>query len=263
VPGSTVQRVCVKVDGSTFPYTPDACWTCESWTGYMVRNGYFTAGDPAEDGDVGGYPGHWKNSDAQQVLVGLIRKSDCAKVDPRNGNVTGVAIDPPYMEKRTVVTPCPSPSPTPSPGPTPTPPPSGCPVVSQVGGSFLTARDCGKKCVDQGYLGYVVNVTSTELCQNGTPGCSCDPARNRCETPKTCQDPRGSTVYLSLPGHFSHDLADERSDNPWNHQHKPKAAETGVTEFLHCPFHAPWTDGRCTPKCMDIQKAGPREVPCR
>jgi hypothetical protein len=263
MPGSSVQRVCVNVDGSTFPYAPNACWDCTSWTGYMVRNGYFTAGDPKEDGDAAGRPGFWLNYDPQQVLVGLIRKSDCAKVDPRNGNVTGVAIDPPYMEKRTVVTPCPSPSPSPSPGPTPTPPPGGCPVVSQVGGSFLTARDCGQKCRDQGYLGYVVNVTSTELCQNGTPGCSCDPARNRCETPKTCQDPRGSTVYLSLPGHFSHDLADERSDNPWNHQHKPKAAETGVTEFLHCPFHAPWTDGRCTPKCMDIQKAGPREVPCK
>lgn len=264
----TEKRVCVMDPEGTDvrPFNRLVCWTCADWLAYMTRV-RDTTGDGipeppqyqaggSTDGDVHGHPGYWIHHTASGGIEKLVSKRDCRR--PDNGQLQ---VDWPREERRIV--PCPSPTPPPPPVPTPTPPPSGCPVVSQVGGSFLTARDCGQKCRDQGYLGYVVNVTSTELCQNGTPNCACDPARNRCETPKACQDPRGSTVYLSLPGKFSHDLADERSDNPWNHQTKPKADETGITEFLHCPWHAPWTDPRCTPKCMDIQPAGPREVACR
>jgi hypothetical protein len=268
--GSTLQKVCVAVDGAITPFDRTKCWTAKDWLDFMMRDRWddacacikpgsaqFTPGDPKEDGDASGtHPGFWLNHDPSGRLVGVVHKKTAT-------NANGVlVVDYPRVEERNVpgpvATPCPSPSPSASPTPGP-----GTPTVSQMGGSFLTARDCGKKCIDQGYLGYVVNVTSTPLCLNGSPGCSCDPARNRCEFPKELQDPRGSTVYLSLPGKFSHDLADERSDNPYNHQHKPKANETGVTEFLHCVYHAPWTDGRCTPKCMDIQKSGPREVPCK
>jgi hypothetical protein len=236
----------------------DNCDTCASRRAYMLRD-YWTPANKVGNRYVNYPPGH-EGDPAYAIYSNPVtcdeEREDGTVVHPFLSGYFGPAC-------QRILIPCPNPSPSPTPGPTPTPGPGGAPELIQMGGSFLTARDCGQKCKDQGYLGYVVNVTSTPLCKNGTPGCSCDPARNRCEFPKELQDSRGSTVYLSLPGKFSHDLADERSDNPYNHQHKPKADETGVTEFLHCVYHEPWTDGRCTPKCMDIQKSGPREVPCK
>lgn len=129
--------------------------------------------------------------------------------------------------------------------------------MSQTGGSMLAPRDCGQACRRQGYLGYVVNYTATPLCVEGSPGCVCDPARNRCEVPKACQDPRGATTYLTLPGKFTNDICDERSDNPFNCHHKPKADETGLTEFRSCPWHSDPSDSRCVSKFIDIRPSGP------
>jgi hypothetical protein len=226
VPSSSVQKVCVTVDGGTFPYTPNACWDCTSWTGYMVRNGYFTAGDPNEDGDVGGFPGHWKNSDAQQVLVGLIRKSDCAKVDPRSGNVTGVAIDPPYMEKRLVSVPCPTPTPTPGPSPSPTPGPGGpgcampaqCPALKIWRGKLHACQtanhqdsrdDEGKpKPVPNGKC-YVDSTPGFEGSERGLPCndehnavCSCtgEDLPHTSQGWRRCEDPRGPVFTVSGSG---------------------------------------------------------------
>ena len=106
----------------------------------MIRNGYFTAGDPKEDGDVGGRPGYWLNYDPQGVLVGVISKRDCT-----NGS-GALVVDWPRAEERVV--PCPTPHPTPSatpppgptptPGPSPTPGPGGvtCTPLSHVGVAF-------------------------------------------------------------------------------------------------------------------------------
>jgi hypothetical protein len=225
----------------------------------MIRNGYFTAGDPLEDGDVSTprVPGYWLNRDPQQVLVGQISKRDCTNA---NG---ALVVDWPRAEVRTVATPCPSPSPTPSPGPTPTPPPNGCPALFQTGGSFLSAVDCGKKCRDQGYLGVRVNYTATDLCKEGDPGCVCDPARNRCEMPKTCQNPNGADIFITLAGHFENDECDRNSDNFFNCHHKPKANETGVTLFTSTPWQNPkdpW-DPRAVTNCVDVQEHGTRQLP--
>jgi hypothetical protein len=103
---------------------PGACNTCATYTSYMTRYGYWTPGDPLEDGDVGGHPGMWINMEGAR-LAGLTRKSDCAKVSPGNGaaGLPCSACDPPVMEER--LTACPTPHPTPSAtppaGPTPTP----------------------------------------------------------------------------------------------------------------------------------------------
>jgi hypothetical protein len=266
LPSTTVEKVCVSVDGSTFPYTPNACWDCTSWTGYMVRNGYFTAGDPKEDGDAAGRPGFWLNYDPQQVLVGLIRKSDCAKAAPSGivfADASGkplVAIDPPYVEKRTVTVPCPNPSPSPSASPTPGP--GGCPAVAQVGGMFLSAVDCGQACRRQGYLGVRVNYTATERCREGEPGCVCDPGRNFCEMPRQCQNPNGADIFITLQGKFTNDECDRNSDNFFNCHTKAKADEAGVTLFTSTPWQEPknpW-DPRGVTNCVDIQEFGTKQL---
>lgn len=248
-------KVCVTSEGDVFPFDRTKCWTCSDWQGYMIRNGYFTAGDPKEDGDVAGYPGYWLNYDPQGVLVGFISKKDCRD---KAGNLR---TDFPRQEERIIA--CPSPSPTPPPNPTPTPGPGGCPGLLKVGGMLLSAVDCGASCRRQGYLGVRVNVTATELCREGDPGCVCDPARNRCEMPRPCQNPRGATVYMTLLGKFTDDLCDANSDNPFNCHHKPKADEAGVTTFKYCPAGAPPNDPRCTTKCIDVREVGTREVSCR
>jgi hypothetical protein len=251
-------KVCVTSDGDIFPFDRTKCWTCADWQGYMIRNGYFTAGDPKEDGDVGGRPGYWLNYDPQGVLVGVISKRDCT-----NGS-GALVVDWPRAEERVV--PCPTPQPTPSatppPVPTPSPGSGGCPGLLKVGGMFLSAVDCGQQCRKQGYLGVRVNVTATELCREGDPGCVCDPARNRCEMPRVCQNSRGATTYISLPGHFAYDICDANSDNPFNCHHKPKANEAGVTTFTYCPAGAAAADPRCTSKCVDVREVGTREVAC-
>lgn len=238
------------------PFDRTKCWTCADWQGYMIRNGYFTAGDPKEDGDVGGRPGYWLNYDPQGVLVGVISKRDCT-----NGS-GALVVDWPRAEERVV--PCPTPQPTPSatppPGPTPTPQ-AGCPALHQVGGMFLSAVSCGQQCIKQGYLGVRVNYTATETCREGDPGCVCDPARNRCEMPRPCQNPLGADIFLTLEGQFTNDLCDANSDNPFNCHHKPKANETGVTLFTSAPKGADPFDPRNVTNCVDIQASGVRQLP--
>lgn len=247
-PCGSVGKVCVRGDGSVFPFDRNECWTCADWQGYMIRNGYFTAGDPREDGDVAGHPGYWINYDPQGVLVGFISKKDCK-------NKQGVLqVDFPRAEERPI--PCPTPSPSPSPTATPSPLPGGCPPISQVGGSMLAPRDCGANCRRQGYLGYVVNYTSTEL-RASTPENPCPGGRPRCEMPRECQNPLGADIFISLPGHFTNDLCDARSDNPFNCHHKPLASETGVTEFRSCPKNTGPGDARCVSNFIDIRPSGP------
>lgn len=262
------EKVCVGSEGGPIlglfnpnaTSGPTACWTAATWLDYMIRHGYFTVGTET-DGDLHGFPGYWLNYNASHVLVGQINK-----VTARNpaGRYVG---DAPFMELREV--PCPGPTPTPRPSatppppvPTPTPTPGGCPDLLKVGGMFLSAVDCGPQCRKQGYLGVRVNVTATELCREGDPGCVCDPTRNRCEMPRQCQNPAGATTYISLPGKFEDDLCDANSDNPFNCHHKPKADEAGVTEFNYCPHAAAPDDPRCTAKCIDVREFGTREVTC-
>jgi hypothetical protein len=112
---TATEQVCVNADGSTFPFDRTKCWTCADWQGYMIRNGYFTAGDPKEDGDASGtHPGRWLNYDPQGVLVGTIDKKTCTNA---NG---GLVVDWPRAEKRPITTcapqiPCPGPSTPPTP----------------------------------------------------------------------------------------------------------------------------------------------------
>jgi YD repeat-containing protein len=287
-----MDKVCVDADGKVIDFFdprasggPRWCYTCKSWLAMMIAGGYYTAGDPTEDGDAAGnHPGYWLNYDANGRLVERINKQTCYDLDGVTYRVSNF----PRMEERLIPCPTPSPTPvptptpsptpvptpTPSPGPTPTPGPGGCPALYQVGGSLLAPRDCGESCRKQGYLGYVVNYTATELCEEGKPGCVCDPARNRCERPKECQDPRGATVYITHggfdqlgrfqpSGKFTNDLCDERSDNPFNCHHKPKADETGITEFRSCPWNDPlkWDHPACVANYVDVQKSGPKMVP--
>ncbi len=243
---------------------PGACNTCATYTSYMTRYGYWTPGDPLEDGDVGGHPGMWINMEGAR-LAGLTRKSDCAKVNPGNGaaGLPCSACDPPVMEER--LTACPTPQPTPSatppPGPTPTPQ-AGCPSLLKVGGMFLSAVSCGQQCIKQGYLGWRINYTATELCREGDPGCVCDPARNRCEMPRPCQNPLGADIRMTLEGKFTNDICDASSENPFNCHSKAKADETGVTLFTSMPKgETDYYSERTVTNCVDIQKSGARQLP--
>jgi hypothetical protein len=216
VPTSSVQRVCVNVDGSTSPYTPDACWTWESYQGFMIRNGYYTAGDPLEDGDVSRpqRPGHWLNHDAQQVLVELIRKSDGMRINPNNGAEKGTSINPPYMEKRVVVTPCPSPTPGPSPSPGPSPTPG-------TGGG-------GATCTPLAHVGVALH--NTVPAKNGprkiawrfsaTPKSVkpfCPEHRNECEQQAYQGDPVGNYEAVVWRFDLRFDCQDKRGP-VWNQQ---------------------------------------------
>ena len=110
---------------------------------------------------------------------------------------------------------------------------------------------------------HVCEVVERELCREGDPGCVCDPARNRCEMPRQCQNPLGATTFITLAGHFTNDLCDENSDNFYNYHHKPKKAESGVTLFTSVPQGQspdPW-DERGTTNCVDVQEHGTRQLP--
>jgi hypothetical protein len=199
VPTTSVQRVCVNEDGSTFPFIAggtqgqrdDNCWSWFTWQANMVNNGYYTAGDPTEDGDVSRpqRPGFWLNFDAQQVLVELVRKSDGMRVNPNNGAEMGTSVRRPYMEKRTVTTPCPSPSPspspTPSPGPTPTPGPGGitCTPLDSIGVAFHAQHPA-----PNGPLGYRWIFSATP--KSVKP--FCPEKRNECEQQAYQGDPVGN-----------------------------------------------------------------------
>jgi hypothetical protein len=229
----------------------------------MIRNGYFTAGDPKEDGDADGvHPGYWLNRNAQGVLVGLISKRDCKDANGR------LVVDWPRAEERVIPCPSPSPTPPPPPGPTPTPRPGGGPALFQMGNSWLAPRDCGN-CRREGYLGYVVNRTATPLCDGRNDDCVCfdehGSRRNRCEIPKAQQDPRGADIWIRLPGVFGsgpggYDICDARSENPYNCGHKPKVNETGRTEFRSCPKDSGPGDGRCVTRYVDVNPNGPVDV---
>lgn len=188
---------------------------------------------------------------------GVYLNRRCDRVD-QSGRVLAPAEDGWFGICVPAVTPCPSPTPTPV--PTPTPPPGGstCPPIYQVGGSMLQPRDCGEACRRQGYLGYVVNYTSTELVS--ARDYPCPGGRQRCEMPVACQNPLGADIYISLPGHFTNDICDARSDNPFNCHHKPKANETGVTTFTSCPKGAPPTDPRCVSNRIDVRPDGPHPL---
>lgn len=213
----------------------------------------FTPGDPAEDGDVSGHPGTWISGSGNQ----FVDKKTCFD---QNGILR---VDMPRAEERTIGCPTSTPTPraTPTPGPTPTPGSGGCPPLLKVGGMFLTAVSCGQQCVNQGYLGWRVNYTSTELCREGDVGCVCDPARDRCEMPRACQNPEGADIRITLDGHFENDLCDANSDNPFNCHHKPKANETGVTLFTSMPKGATDFYGAQTvTNCVDIQQGNVRQL---
>lgn len=256
------ERVCVSALGVITAFDPAQCWTCPDWLGYMMRDregpgsASFTPGDPKEDGDASGtHPGRWINYDANGNFAGSVDKKNCTNA---NG---GLVVDWPRAEvkEHTVCAPAvPCPGPTPSPGATPTPGPGGCPGLLAVGNSYLSSVPCGKQCLDQGYLGYRLNLTGTPLCREGDPGCVCDPTRNRCEMPKQCQDPRGADIFLTLAGHFADDECDRNSDNFYNCHHKPKLAETGVTLVISTPWQEPknpW-DPRAIVNCIDVTPSG-------
>jgi hypothetical protein len=132
----------------------------------------------------------------------------------------------------------------------------------QMGGSMLAPRTCAPGCLKDGYLGYVVNWTATPLVDGRTFVCYDGEGnrRARCEQPKSCQDPRGASIYITLPGKFENDECDARSDNPYNCHHKPKSDETGVTTFTSCPHGAPPTDSRCVSKKVDVRPDRPVEI---
>lgn len=238
------------------------CWNVQTWTGYMVNHGYWTAGDPAEDGgDV------WLNTAVNgsfecysKRTVDRVSCSDHSRVTTPNWQMF-----PPFVRTVTKAcpatpTPQPTPSASPTPGPTPTPGPGGCPPLLKVGGMFLSAVDCGN-CRRQGYLGWRVNYTSTELCREGDPGCVCDPARDRCEMPRSCQNPEGADIRITLASKFTNDLCDANSDNAFNCHHKPKADEAGITLFTSMPKgETDFYSSRTVTNCVEIQAGSVRQL---
>lgn len=230
---TTIERVCVRVDGSTFPFNDKDpqhqngpnCATWATHQAYMIRHGYYTAGDPTEDGDVAGRPGYWLNYDAQQVLVGLIRKSDGMRVDPNNGNERGTSIDPPYMEKRPVTVcapqiPC-GPGGPPSPPSPPNGPcaaPSSCPVLSRWGVSKDPhLQDSNNKTTDVAVVGGTGHWDSTtRFGGTGNGGTPCNDEHNavcsctKADLPATssgwrrCEDPRGPLWRIDGPATIKH-----------------------------------------------------------
>lgn len=236
----------------------DNCDTCASRRAYMLRD-YWTPATKVGERYVNYPPGH--EGDPAFALYANPRTCD----EEREDGTIVHSFESGYFGpvcRPVVVTPCP---PSPTPGPTPTPGPGGCPGLLKVGGMFLTAVDCGN-CRKQGYLGVRVNYTATELCQEGTPGCVCDPARNRCEMPRACQNPMGAMTWITLPGVFETSLCDQNSDNYFNCHHKPKANEAGVTLFTSVPQgpkpdgYNPLKDPQGTTNCVDVQAVGTKQL---
>lgn len=267
MPTTSVQRVCVDNDGNVLGIFdpkaqsgPTSCWTTKDWVAYMknhnwkAANGTLRVIQGVEVGvNLGGQHGN-QTDECTRTDDGWLVRCDDPSVRIR------WAVDPPRVVEKTIATPCPSP--TPGPLPTPTPGPGGCPGLYRVGGMFLTAVDCGN-CRKQGYLGVRVNYTATELCKEGDPGCVCDPARNRCEMPRQCQNPNGADTFITLAGHFTNDECDRNSDNYFNCHHKPKKDETGVTLFTSTPWQEPknpW-DPRGVTNCVDVQEHGTKQIP--
>lgn len=199
-----------------------------------------------------------------------------ADLDGYTGPTCPIALPP------VTVTTCPSPVPTPTPGPTPQPspsvganfpppPPGQCNAtyagkVSRVGINILTSRDCGEKCKRDGYLGYVLNFSATP--KSKPPYCGHQPDRLECEQWHYCMDgafdlenpEAGPGIFLTMPGKFTNDVCDKRSDNTFNCHHKPKANETGRLTVTACPHGVRPGDARCSSRVFDVQADGAREV---
>lgn len=78
--------------------------------------------------------------------------------------------------------------------------------------------------------------------------------------PKTCQNPNGADIYLTLDGHFTNDICDQNSDNFFNCHHKPKANEAGVTLFSSVPKGADPFDQRGVTNCVDVKEFGTKQL---
>jgi hypothetical protein len=206
------QRICVDNDNRFLGFFdpkatsgPTACWTCKDWLSYMIRGGYFTAGDPKEDGDVGGHPGYWLNYDPQGVLVGLIGKKDCK--DP-NGRLV---VDPPRMVER--VMPCPQPTPTPGPSPSPSVPPSPQPGVSCTPLSHVGVAFHAQHPAPNGPLGYRWIFSATPKSRKPF----CPDKRNECEQQAYQGDPVND--YDHVTWRFDLRFQCQDPDGPlWNQQ---------------------------------------------
>lgn len=266
------EKVCLK-DGREYPLAE--CWTCRAQipgvmnlTDYWAGS-YWTPGDPVEDSDArtdGKFPkGLWLNDNGHDQWQ-CVSKRTCDRVkcnDPGTVISPFAVMFPPAVTEivRTCPTPGPTVTPQATPQATPTPGPGGCPPLLKVGGMFLSAVSCGQSCINQGYLGWRVNYTATELCREGDAGCVCDPARNRCEMPRPCQNPLGADIRITLEGKFTNDICDANSDNPNNCHTKAKADETGVTLFTSMPKgETDYYSARTVTNCVDIQKASVKQL---
>ena len=138
-----------------------------------------------------------------------------------------------------------------------------------MGVNVLTQRDCGEACRKQGYLGYVLNFSATP--KSKPPFCGHAPDRLECEQYKPCQDgindlengSAGPQIFLTMPGKFTNDVCDKRSDNTFNCHHKPKKDETGLLIVTACPQGDAPTSARCSSRRFDVQEHGFSEVPNR
>lgn len=183
----------------------------------MIRNGYFTAGDPKEDGDASGtHPGRWLNYDPQGVLVGTISKRDCT-------NASGaLVVDWPRAEVRTVATPCPSPTPGPLPTPTPSPsipPNSGgglkCTPLDTIGVAFHAQHPA-----PNGPLGYRWVFSATP--KSVKP--FCPEMRNECEQQAYIGDPVND--YANVVWRFDERFKCQDPAGPLWNQQEPHTRES-------------------------------------
>ena len=241
-------------------------WRCLDKQDYDIRQGHRHKAPPGAP-----YYSYGCLSNGQPELPGCAgfncMDRACNRIDCATGRILAPATDGWYaICDAGPPQPC-SPPPTPqppTPGPIVTPPPPGaCPPILEVGGSMLAPRSCAPGCVKDGYLGYVVNWTATELISADTG--LCPAGRLRCEMPRACQDVRGAYTWLYLPGVFEMGICDQRSDNYFNCHHKPKANEVGRTFFISCPFGVqppvpPASDPRCTIHVVDVRPEGPKEI---
>lgn len=144
-------------------------------------------------------------------------------------------------------TPSPKPTPNPdAPGPVtgnhPAPASGTCPAsfrsesLAWTGVGFLTTRPCSGDCRKDGYVGYIVNISSTP--HSRPPFCGHKPG-NACEQWQVggggCQDPDGPEFTMSLRGGWQDAPVDKRSNNNWNAHHKPRFEDLGETTFQACP----------------------------
>jgi hypothetical protein len=220
-----VEKVCIK---NGVEVALSECNNCASYTSYMERYGYWTRGDPTEDGDAAGagHPGMWLNFNGPGNLAGMTRKSDCAKVNISNGaaGTPCSACDPPIVTE--IIRPCPSPTPspfpTPTPGPSPSPTPgpgcqipSSCPALTRWGVSPNPhIQDQHANTVSAPVVGGTVHWDSTPRFGGGSNGGQ--PCNDEHHVPCTstvpgcghvwrqCEDPRGPNWSVDGPATIKH-----------------------------------------------------------